>query len=94
MSPTAERQHCAAELHRSILQADRVYYECERRLAAFDRTADARVRQLVAAGQVRPTLSWLASDAPARIDARPPSTPATARRAAARRTYAPQGAPA
>jgi len=51
-----------AELTSAIARADRYYEECRQRLAAFDQRADARVRGLVAAGQVRPSLTWLSSD--------------------------------
>ena len=51
-----------AELTSAIARADRGYDKCRQRLAAFDQRAAARVRGLVAAGQVRPGLTWLSSD--------------------------------
>jgi hypothetical protein len=83
-SPGIERKRRATELMRAIRRAELGYDECERRLAAFDRRADARVRRLVAAGQVRPTLVWLSSDEHASAAERSPHVPERPRRTAAR----------
>lgn len=83
-SPHAECQRCAAELTQTIRRADRGYYECERRLAAFDRRADARVRRLVAAGYVRSTLTWLGADETTAAAVWPPREPVQVRRTAVR----------
>ena len=61
-SPHDEHRRRSATLISAIRYADRAYDECRQQLAAFDRRADARVRGLVAAGQVSSTLTWLSSD--------------------------------